>query len=79
MDDRERFRLLSAHFDAARDLAPEQAEEYLGRIEDAALRREVGEMLELDREGTPTVTTLIDLSEVTTVQPARRRATASSR
>lgn len=77
MDDRERFRLLSAHFDAARDLAPEQAEEYLGRIEDAALRREVGEMLELDREGTPTVTTLIDLSEVTTAQPARRRAWAA--
>jgi WD40 repeat protein len=73
MDDRERFRLLSEHFDATRDLAPELAEEYLGTIEDANLRREVREMLQLDRSGAPTVTTLVDLRDVVELNPPRNR------
>jgi serine/threonine protein kinase/WD40 repeat protein len=64
MDDAQRFKLLNDLFDRAHDLSPAEAEAMLAAIGDASLRTELRQMLELDREGTPEVRTLIDISSV---------------
>jgi serine/threonine protein kinase/WD40 repeat protein len=64
IDERERFQQLSQLFDAARDLSEREAALFVANVEDPWLREELAEMLRLDREGTPTVHTLVDLSGV---------------
>lgn len=62
--ERERFQQLSRLFEAARDLSEPELGSFIRNVEDPWLRDELAAMIRLDREGTPTIQTLVDLSQV---------------